>query len=113
MLGSLGGMEGEVDIEAKMSSRSSMPAFRATKSRRWKCAWAWEKAWDWEGQDETSVFMKRVRVEGRLAVGGGGLMSKRMTDQFLDRRCWVSARPMPEEAPVIRATGAAIAGSEA
>lgn len=89
---------------AKMSSRSSMPALRAQKSRR---LWlfqvkTWAKAeacWD---QDETSVLMKRVLGKGSP---GGGLMSSIATAQDLERRCFVSARPMPELAPVIRATG--------
>lgn len=39
---------------------------------------------------------------------GGGLMSQVITRQDLVRRCFVSARPMPEEAPVMRATGLVI-----
>lgn len=40
--------------------------------------------------------------EGR--GGWRGFMSASTTCQFLWRRCWVSARPIPEEAPVMRAT---------
>lgn len=89
-----------------MSSRSSMPAFKAQKSKRpLDQVKAFSKAAACEDQEDTSVCRKRV--EGPRSEGGG-LMSQVITRQDLVRRCFVSARPMPEEAPVMRATGLVI-----
>lgn len=102
MFGFLGGALDEMEL--KMSSRSSMPAFRATKSRRECQAWTWAKAEERESQFEASVRMYFVVSVGVKEVGGG-LMSSIATAKDFERRCWVSARPMPDEAPVTIATG--------
>lgn len=54
------------------------------------------------------VCRKRVLSAERVSVGGGGLRSSIATAQSRERRCLVRARPMPELAPVMRATGGAI-----
>ena len=58
-----------------MSSRSSMPAFRAAKSSRLCQLKALLNKDAWASQDETSVFMKSVRVAESWAEAGGGFMS--------------------------------------
>lgn len=115
-------------MEWNISSRSSMPAFKAQKSRRPKWEKQVAKAEDWAPQDDTSVMWKWWVEGGKSASSeaGGGLMSAMKTCQDWERRCFVNARPMPgvktcqlfacgvrvlellpEEPPVMRATGAA------
>lgn len=105
-----------------------MPAFKAQKSRRPKWEKQVAKAEDWAPQDDTSVMWKWWVEGGKSASSeaGGGLMSAMKTCQDWERRCFVNARPMPgvktcqlfacgvrvlellpEEPPVMRATGAA------
>lgn len=72
-------------MEAKMSSRSSMPAFRAQKSRRLCQEKVLEKAEARASQDETSVGINRID-EGSSGIGGG-FISRRATCQWRERRC--------------------------
>ena len=74
MLGFWGGEEAEREMELKMSSRSSMPAFRAAKSRCLCQLKALLNKEAWASQDETSVFMKSVRVAESWAEAGGGFL---------------------------------------
>jgi hypothetical protein len=58
------------------------------------------------GQEDMSVLTKMVLGSSSFS----GLMSAMATAQPSERRCLVSARPIPEEPPVMIAVGGAIVG---